>query len=176
VIDAFAMRRRRGWPRGVYASASHGGLPVCLVVTSELPVTRDTLLLRLMGTGPTLLAAVREARGIGADAWERRPALAALSVLRLRLDTFEPIEEELAMEITETYEQWEERVTRAARERAIQEGKAEGKAEAVLRLLARRFGAVDPDTAVRVRAAREEALDQILDRLLTASCLSDALG
>ena len=176
VIGAFAMRARRGWPRGVYAGASHRALPVYVVVASELPIARDTLLLRLMGTGRTLLAAVREARSLELDAWEHRPAVAALSVLRFRLDSIEPVDEELAMEITETYEQWEERVTRLARERAIEEGKAEGKAEVALRLLARRFGAIEEDAVRRVRTAPEAELDAILDRVLTASSLAEALG
>ena len=84
------------------------------------------------------------------------------------------------MEITETYEQWEERVTRLARERAIEEGtakgKAEGRAEVLLRLLARRFGPLEPEVVHRVRAAPEPELDAILDRILTASSLSETLG
>ena len=76
VIRAFAMRARRGWPRGVYASASHRALPVCLVVTSELPVTRGTLLLRLMSTGRTLLASAKRGassstRGSTGPRWPR---------------------------------------------------------------------------------------------------------
>lgn len=166
------------------------------MVTSELPAVRETLLLRLMSTGRTLRDAVREARSIELDAWEHRPAVAALSVLRFRLDSIEPVDEELAMEITETYEQWEERVTRLARERAIEEGKAwgqaqgkaegraEGKAEGMaeakvevtLRLLERRFGPIEPDVMRRVRAAPDTELDAVLDRLFIASSLDEALG
>jgi hypothetical protein len=58
------------------------------------PFVRETLLLRLMGTGRTLREAVREARSIAIDAWEHRPAVAALSVLRFRLDSIEPVDEE----------------------------------------------------------------------------------
>jgi flagellar biosynthesis/type III secretory pathway protein FliH len=91
------------------------------------------------------------------------------------------------MEITETYEQWEERVTRLARERAMEEGKAagqaqgkaEGKAEAklevTLRMLKRRFGPIEPEVMRRVQAAPDTELDAILDRLFIASSLDEAL-
>jgi hypothetical protein len=51
VIERFKLRRRRGWPRGVYGAGAGYGWNV--VVVSELPSTRETLLLRLLGTGAT---------------------------------------------------------------------------------------------------------------------------
>lgn len=198
------MRHRRGWPRGVYGTASHALLPVSLVVIGELPQRRDTLLLRLMGSGRTLLRAVKQVRALADDAWERRPAAAAITVPRLRFETLDPPDQELAMEIRETYEQWEERVTRDARERAIREGRAEGmaqglaqgmaqgmaqglaqgktegatrgKADAVVRLLEKRFGPVEAALEARVHDADEATLDAILDRLLTAASARDAIG
>ncbi len=172
VIRGLAMRQRRSWPRGIYAMRSHALLPISLVVVPELPERRDTLLVRLMGSGATLRRAVRQTRMLPDDSWERRPAVAAVTVLRSRLDTLDPPDQELAMEIRETYEQWEERVTRAR----TAQGKAQGKAEAVLRLLRKRFGAVDPSLEQRVSVAPEAELDDMLDRVLTASSLADAVG
>ncbi|MBX7193738.1 MAG: DUF4351 domain-containing protein [Sandaracinaceae bacterium] len=191
LLRGMKMRPTPGWPRGVYASPSREVLPVFVVVTSELPVTRGTLLLRLMGAGTTLVRAVRETRALPENAWERRPAMAALTVLRSRIDSLDPPETELAMEINETYEQWEERVKSAARAVAIAEGlargiaegrvegkaegKAEGKGEALLRLLAQRFGPIPPQLEHRIRAASEHELDAMLDRLFTASSLEETI-
>jgi len=138
------------------------------VVAGELPEERDTLLVRLMGAGRTLLRAVREVGALGDDAWERRPAMAAIRMLRSRIDVLDPQDRELTMEITETYEQWEARVTG--------QGKAEGKAEAVLRLLTRRFGPVAPPVEAHVRRAGQEELDAILDRVITATTPDEAIG
>ena len=164
----------------MYAAPTLSLLPVFVVVASELPEERGTLLVRLMGAGATLRRAVREARFLAEDAWERRPAMIAVRMLRSRIEVLEPQDPELAMEITETYEQWEARVTREARAQArsaaLAEGKTEGKAESALRLLSRRFGPLAPPAEARVRGASASELDAILDRVLIASSLEEALG
>ena len=55
-----------------------------LVVVGELPETRDTLLLRLMGAGSVLLRAWKELKTLPKEAPER--ALALPILLRLRLE------------------------------------------------------------------------------------------
>lgn len=55
-----------------------------LVVVSELPVARDSLLVRLLGAGSVLKHAIAELQALPADAPERRLALPVL--LRLTLD------------------------------------------------------------------------------------------
>jgi predicted transposase YdaD len=61
-------------------------------------------------------------------------------------------------------------------QRGREEGKAEGKDEVVLRLLARRFGPLAPVAEQRVRAASTDALDAMADRVLDAERLEDVLG
>ncbi len=56
------------------------------------------------------------------------------------------------------------------------EGKAEGRAEIVLRLLTIRFGAIGEDVKSRVAAASATELDAIAERLLSARTLQEALG
>src|SRR3954468_10206764 len=71
-----------GWPSGIYE-----GPPLLwtrLVVVSALPVTRDTLLLRLLGAGRVLKQAIAELKALRAEAPERTLALPIL--LRLRLE------------------------------------------------------------------------------------------
>lgn len=104
------------------------------------------------------------------------------------------------MEINETYDQWKARVTREARDQAEREGRArgleqglergiaqglerglaegieEGRCALLLRLLAKRFGPIDPRTEARVRTANHAELEEILDRVLTAPTLADVLG
>ncbi len=190
-LAALAMRQREGWPSVVYAMTCEAGIPCFVVVLAELPEERGTLLLRLMGAGPTLRQAVRDARGLTEDAWEHPAAVAAITVLRSRLETLEPRDEELAMEINETYDQWKARVTREARDQAEREGRArgmeqgierglergieQGRCAVVLTLLTKRFGEIDARTEARVRTASHAQLERILDRLLTAPALDDVL-
>jgi hypothetical protein len=56
------------------------------------------------------------------------------------------------------------------------EGVAEGRAEMIIRILARRFGALDESVQTRVQHAGKTELEAIADRLLTAPSLHEALG
>jgi hypothetical protein len=81
-IEGLWLRPIDGWPSGFYE-----GPPLLwtrLVVVSELPVTRDTLLLRLLGAGRVLNQAIAELKALQAEAPERTLALPIL--LRLRLE------------------------------------------------------------------------------------------
>lgn len=68
-------------PGGIYESP----LLYCtrLVVVSELPVTRDTLLVRLLGAGAVLKQAIAELEALPSNALERRLALPVLLQLHL---------------------------------------------------------------------------------------------
>ncbi len=56
------------------------------------------------------------------------------------------------------------------------EGRAEGKADLVLKLLALRYGAVPDTTHAQVRAADNAQLDAIAERILQAKTLEEALA
>ncbi len=81
-IKGLWLRPMTRWPSGIYE-----GPPLLwtrLVVVSELPVARDTLLLRLLGARRVLQQAIAELKALPAEAPERTLALPIL--LRLRLD------------------------------------------------------------------------------------------
>jgi hypothetical protein len=123
-------------PTGVYTSDAAIGLWV--VVIAELPPTRDTLSLRLMGRGRVLDAALVELRALPAEAWEHtlleillrwRQQIAALPTRSQRDEEF--------METTrEAFEQFKERVRQEGR----QEGEARGVYRGLQHLFARRLG------------------------------------
>jgi hypothetical protein len=68
-IEGFAFRAAAGWPTGVYHAPRL--LFAGLVVTSELPRGRDTLLLRLMGAGACLRDALAEFASLPVETRER---------------------------------------------------------------------------------------------------------
>ena len=56
------------------------------------------------------------------------------------------------------------------------EGRMEGRVELILELLARRFGPLPDSIQTRVRCAQDAQLDAVVERLLTAQTLQEALG
>ncbi|KYF71611.1 hypothetical protein BE11_34250 [Sorangium cellulosum] len=109
ILDAFRFAPEPGRP-GLYRAGP--GWRVDLVVIAELPRTRDTLLLRLLGAGAVLRDAIRDLAALPDDAWERSIALPWL--VRLRFETpAEPSaraaddaeEEEIVTEVQQWFEQ-----------------------------------------------------------------------
>lgn len=151
------------WGPGVYDTSEL--LRTRLVVVAELPETRDTLLLRLMGAGKVLARAVRELKLLDEGALER--ALALPILLRLRLDIpAEPMkrtqdDEEFAMstqDIVETFiQQHRDEGLRAGRDEGLRAGRDEGFGEALLELYTDRFGAPPADVTAKVAQTHDRA-------------------
>jgi Domain of unknown function (DUF4351) len=60
--------------------------------------------------------------------------------------------------------------------RYVAQGKAEGRVELTLKLLAWRFGPLPDTVRTRVRGAQDAQLDVVAERMLTAQTLEEALG
>jgi hypothetical protein len=91
VLRSFGLERSPRWPAGVYLGAPALGLRA--VVLRELPPTRDTLLVRLLGTGALLEKALAEQAALPPNALERRAARAALLAVVAAQSEPVPIEE-----------------------------------------------------------------------------------
>jgi hypothetical protein len=139
------------------------------VVVSELPVTRDTLLVRLLGAGAVLKQAIAELEALPEDAPERRLALPILLRLRFSLPG-DPAkqtsdDQEFLMNTQDIVENFR------------REAMYEGQRTLFLRLLRRRFGAeVDAETERRVAAATGEQLEVWAERVWSASTLTEILA
>lgn len=171
-IEGLWLRRVSGWPSGIYE-----GPPLLwtrLVVVNELPVSRSTLLLRLLGAGQVLKQAIAELKGLGEDVPERVLALPIL--LRLRLEV--PIDptkrstddQEFLMETQDIVENWR----REAIQEGYQEGFQQGERALLLRQLRQRFGdAVDGNIEQRIETASLEQIDTWAMRVLSAVTLAE---
>jgi hypothetical protein len=166
-IDGLGFRPMTGAPRGFYESPPLQYTR--LVVVSELPVMRDTLIMRLLGAGSVLKQAMAELMALPAEAPERGVALPALLRLRLTVPT-DPAQQtsddqEFLMNTQDIVETWR------------REAMKEGERKLLLRQLRRRFGAeVDGETERRVAAAPAEQVEVWADRVLSASTLAEVLA
>ena len=158
-----------GWPPGVYFV---GGdvFHMAIVVASELPRDRSSLLVRLMAAGPGLADAVGELAALPRNAHERAVAEGILLRLQSRLFGKPPptLEEEPIVKVYSSFEE--------LKEDAHAKGLAKGEALALLTLLRGR-GIPVPDAArERILAERNTArLEQWITRASVATSLADVI-
>lgn len=165
-ITSWKLRRSREWGAGVYASRIERAPR--LVVVAELPRTRHTLLLRLMGREQVLSSALREAQALPIGAWEREFVWRALLRVRddlARMTGSESTHEEETMRYQEIAE-WADKMLESARSqgealgRAQGEalGRAQGEAEALRAVIAARGFVLDAATDERIRSCSDGAV------------------
>ena len=168
-----AMRRFRlrpvlGWPTGTYRSSS--ALRMWLVVLSELPLGRETLLLRLLGSARIRLGAAQEIQRLPSTDPIRRPLLRALAHVKFVLDR-DPTagtaqEREEMSNLLAEFERYEADVFR----RGVEQGEARGKAASILAILAARGLAITEEARSRIQGCDDLAqLDAWLAKVLTAA-------
>ena len=182
VLHAYGFKPMRGWPEGFWQRSKPDALG--LVVVRDLPGTRDTLMLRLMGAGPVLREAIAELQRLPGEAWERHVAMPLLLATRFDLPQDGSEEAlEYMMSTQSLYEQWYQQVTEQGRsdglkrgleqgvaqgfqrgiekgiEKGIEQGREQGREQALrqalLTVYRARFGGVPAEVAAIVDAAHE---------------------
>lgn len=154
-LRLFGFRRDRSFGRGVYRAPD--GFATGLVVARRLPVTRDTLLIRLMaGKGPVLARARDEVLALPKDAIERQLARRVMVQLWPTLGR-DRQRAEFRVMMQPMVDEWEEELNRR-HEDGLAKGRAkglrQGAAESLLSVYEARFGAVPQAISKAVRAAR----------------------
>ncbi len=131
VIPAFGFTPAAGWPDGIYDSLP--GLRLKLAVLTELPRSRETLLVRLMGREAVLRDARRDLLALPPDSWERTAAIPVFARLRFELpqDPHDRTAEE--EELAVTSQQMVEALERKAREEGMEKGMEKGMEEGMER-------------------------------------------
>ncbi len=119
VIDAYGCKR-------VSPGVHHAvwGLVLRIVVLAELPRTRETLLLRLLGAGRLLHDALADVAALPDDAWEKSIATPLLIHFKLRNDEAAANEEDdVSAEIRAWFEDYQQKL-QAERKTERAEGRA----------------------------------------------------
>jgi hypothetical protein len=174
-IEGLRLHRLEGWPPGIYE-----GPPLLwtrLVVVSELPVSPDTLLLRLLGAGQVLKQAIAELKALQAEDPARSLALPLLVRLRLEIPT-DPAQrtdddQEFLMQTQDIVETWRQE----AIQEGVRQGIQQGECSVLLRLLRQRFGdAMDAHVEQRIATASIEQIDLWTMRILSATTLAEVFA
>lgn len=175
VLDAYGCRDVRP---GVYHAV--WGLVLRVVVLAELPRTRETLLLRLLGTRRLLHEAIADLTALPDDAWEK--TLAAPLLVHFKLGAGGPAtdpEDDMSAEIRAWFEDYKQKLRAEAstegREEGRKDGLKEGERSMLLRLLHARFGELPEAAVARIEAADIADLERWGVRVLGAQTLADVL-
>ncbi len=169
---------------GVYEAVP--GLRMRVVVLTELPRARETLLLRLLGKGRRLAEALADLRALPEEAWERSLAMPLLVHFKLArqstLDT--SAEDEVSAEIRALFRDYEQKLRAEARDEGRNEGRNEGRSEgraaeaarAVLTALRVRGIAVPDVVRERILAERDVLrLERWHERAIVATSAAEVI-
>jgi hypothetical protein len=166
LLTRLALAPAPGWPVGVYLFGAEI-LRVGIVVASELPRDRSTLLVRLMAAGPLLAQAAREVAALAPDDHVRvlvEPGLLELQHMLGQDPSPTSEEQEFIMVMQKT---WEE---------GRAEARAEGQANAVLTVLRVRGIAVSDAVRERILAQKDqEQLKRWLEKSIVAASIADVI-
>jgi hypothetical protein len=119
IVETFALRQAMEWPQGIFFGPDGYGL--AWVSLRDLPRTRQTLLLRLMGgMGPVFRTAVEDLENLPQQAWEKDAAKEML-VARHKELGHDPSglgqeEQEFLMSTQELVQEWKEQIRNEARQ------------------------------------------------------------
>lgn len=160
-----AQLELENWSTGIYFLPNV--FRIAIVAINQLPVTSETLWLRLLGRGKVQIQAVSELIALPAENIIRRNVLEM--VYRWRISAMTQTEltkddQELIMNLTQAYEE--------ARAAAVQEGVEQGQRQVVENLLRFRFGSVDEELSRVVDSLLQLAPDDFARVLLELSTLS----
>ncbi len=143
-------------------------LRTAIVAIHQLPITTETLWLRLLGRGTVQKVAINELEALPSNHPHYQATLEQLYNLQQNLVVNQNIDKddrELVMRLAPLYQQ--------DRELAKQEGEQTGEQRLIIRQLNRRFGEIDASLIERIRGLSIEQLDLLGDALLDFVAISD---
>ncbi|WP_016951569.1 hypothetical protein [Anabaena sp. PCC 7108] len=163
------LQQSLNWCDGVYFLPEF--LKTAIVAINQLPISQDTLWLRVLGKGRTQKQAVEELVKLSEDTDKWNHLLEILASWRKNIEVKDNVndeERELIMNLSPAYlkqrEEW--------RQEGLQEGSLDGQRFMVKSLLAGRFGALDEELSKIVNSIMELSLTERTDLLLNLSNIS----
>lgn len=157
--DTQATIQPEEWGAGVYVLAPM--LRTALVVIHHLPLTGDTLWLRLLGRGKVQQQAVADLLELAPEDPMRQNVLRALSNCRIvvsaKQEELEEEEKELIMNLSPAFLEWEQST--------LNQGRQEEALAMAKRVLARRMGTIDPMLQQKIEQLSTKKLEELVEIL-----------
>ncbi|OBQ32508.1 MAG: hypothetical protein AN485_21305 [Anabaena sp. MDT14b] len=183
ILEGFGAKTKEGWEKGVYFLPKYQ--KAAIVAINQLPMTEDTLWLRVLGKGRTQNEAISEVVELSKenDKWDRLMEIFASWQKNLELNSDVNDEEvrELIMSLSPAYlkqrEEWKQEGLEEGRQEGRQKGRQEGRQEGqkdgqrlmVESLLAVRFGNLDEELSAIISQLMELSPTERTQLLLNLS-------
>jgi predicted transposase YdaD len=178
ILEGFSAVVLQSWPKGFYFLPTD--LRTAVIALHQLPLTEETLWLRLMARGKIQRQAIAELLALPANHPMRQNTIEQLAVLRIDLNVVQNLskdERALAMNLSPVYEKWRQETLQEGRQegelKGRQEGRQEGERSLVLRLLSRRIGNLSPNVVSKVEALSLPQLELLGEALLDFTSVDD---
>ncbi len=158
------------WSQGVYFLPEFQKM--ALVAINQLPVTEDTLWLRVLGKGGTQQRAIDELLALPKENPFRRNILEILANWRINVNESENLSEEdreLLMNLSPAYLRWQEETLQKGRQEGRQEGRLEERQKMVENVLKARFGSLDEELSGALAPMLQLPPEELTCLLLTLS-------
>lgn len=166
MIAEFGGQLQAEWLPGIYLlPEAH---KTAIVVIDELPLTEETLWLRILGRDATQQQAIAEVLALPKDAPRRSSVLRLLANWRITLEITGDVDEEersLMTALSQAYLEWEQQTER----RGIEQGER----SLVLRLLTRRVGELPEPVRSQIEALPIAQLELLGEALLDFETIAD---
>jgi len=173
ILAGFGAQTKEKWETGVYFLPKYQ--KTAIVAINQLPITEDTLWLRVMGRGKTQTEAITQVVKLSENnhKWERLVEIFASWRKNLELNSNVSDEErELIMSLSPAYLKQREEWKQEGIEEGRQQGQKDGQRLMVESLLAVRFGNLDEELSAIVSPLMELSLTERTQLLLNLSNLS----
>ena len=167
-----AIKGEDTWGKGIYLLSPNQNIGI--VAIHQLPVTRETLWLRLLGRGRVQLQAIKQIAKLQIGSPYTQNVLELFSELRVTLEIKQDVkreEQELIMQLSPLYL---ERI-KEAEAKGKAEGKAEGQLALIFQLLVKRLQVTElsQELQVKIKSLPLTKLEQLGEALLDFQGMRD---
>jgi hypothetical protein len=175
-LELFAAKRPANWEDGIYFLPA--GLSAGIVVIHQLPVTEETLWLRILGKGKVQENAIDELKALPKDYPHRDNVLELIgnlfAMLKVKKNQGEKLareEQELIMKLSPIYlEKLEE-----SKQIGIKEGLQQEANLLIVRLLRRKLGNLSPELEKQINSLPLKTLEDLGEALLDFNSVDEAI-
>jgi hypothetical protein len=180
ILKQFTATSKENWETGIYFLTS--GLSTGIVAIHQLPITKNTLWLRILSRGNKQIKAMEELKALPSNYPHREIVLELVYGLLEKLeakkqDKQETIEEDetLIMSLRQLYRDKMAEVEQKGLQQGIQQGIQQERLQLIIHQLKRKLGQLSPELESQVKSLSFLTLESLAEALLDFNSTNDLI-